>query len=126
MDKRIRLALVALSLLGLLAAAGCAPGPNPQAYQQGPNGAIASFPLGLWHGVISPFTFVLSLFREGVSFYETYNDGLPYNFGFLLGMGVIVGLRSPQRRRAPQQRAPAPARDEEDDIDTPPPPPARR
>lgn len=47
----------------------------------------AGFWAGIWHGLIAPITFLISLFAEGVSIYETNNNGHWYEFGFLLGIG---------------------------------------
>ncbi len=75
----------------LLLVAGCAPGPNPLVNQAKESGDPAGFFLGLWHGVIVWFTFVWSLFNPSVSIYEVHNNGWPYNLGFLLGAGGLVG-----------------------------------
>lgn len=45
----------------------------------------AGFLVGLWHGIIMPFTFMVSLFIPGVGIYETNNNGAWYNFGFVIG-----------------------------------------
>jgi hypothetical protein len=51
----------------------------------------AGFWGGLWHGLIAPTTFLVSLFVSGVSIYETSNNGRWYEFGFLLGIGAYAG-----------------------------------
>ncbi|MBU2572630.1 MAG: hypothetical protein KKH28_00940 [Elusimicrobia bacterium] len=51
--------------------------------------APAGFWDGLWHGLIAVITFIVSLFNENVSVYETHNKGKLYEFGFLLGVGVF-------------------------------------
>ncbi len=81
------IAVVAVLLLTL---ASCAPGPN---VQQGvaAQGEIAGFWLGLWHGVIAPITFAISLFNDNVNVYEIHNDGNWDNFGCVLGAGVLLG-----------------------------------
>ena len=56
-----------------------------------PDGSIAGFWLGLWHGLICPITLIISLFSDNVHFYEVYNSGGWYNFGFLLGVGSSFG-----------------------------------
>jgi hypothetical protein len=74
----------------LLTITSCAPGPNVQeGVVQG--GEIAGFWLGLWHGVIAPITFVISLFSDTVNVYEIHNNGNWYNLGFVLGAGVLLG-----------------------------------
>ncbi len=52
---------------------------------------MAGFWLGLWHGLISPVAFVISLFSSNVHFYEVHNNGGWYNFGFLLGASSTLG-----------------------------------
>jgi len=49
--------------------------------------SIAGFWLGLWHGMIAPITFIISLLSKanGVSFYEVHNNGGWYQSGFVLG-----------------------------------------
>ena len=74
-------ALLAVALLLLVSA--CAAGPNP-AVGVGPD--PAGFWLGLWHGLISPITFVVSLFTNDVSIYEVRNNGNWYDFGFIIGV----------------------------------------
>ena len=56
-----------------------------------PNAPPAGFWGGLWHGLIAPITFLISLFAEGVSIYETHNNGRWYEFGFMLGIGAYAG-----------------------------------
>jgi hypothetical protein len=55
------------------------------------NAQPAGFWGGLWHGMIAPITFLISLFVEGVSIYETNNNGRWYEFGFMLGIGAYAG-----------------------------------
>ena len=51
----------------------------------------AGFWSGLWHGIVAPITFIVSLFVDGVSIYETTNNGRWYEFGFMLGFGAYAG-----------------------------------
>ena len=51
----------------------------------------AGFLMGLWHGFISFFTFVGSLFIDNLGIYEINNNGGWYNFGFILGVSVFFG-----------------------------------
>ena len=51
----------------------------------------AGFWLGLWHGLISPVTFVVSLFTDAVSIYEVRNSGGWYDLGFVAGVSVAFG-----------------------------------
>ena len=84
-DDRIRSgARYAVLLIGaLLLLAACAAGPNELTST---NPEAAGFWLGLWQGLISPITFVVSLFNANVGIYEVNNNGNWYNFGFMLGV----------------------------------------
>ena len=77
-------ALLALVVLAVVLAA-CAAGANPQVGE----GDVAGFWLGLWHGFIAPITFFISLFTDNVSLYEVHNNGNWYDFGFVLGAGLL-------------------------------------
>ena len=46
---------------------------------------------GLWHGFIAPFSFVVSLFMDDVALYAVNNNGSWYDFGFVLGAGILFG-----------------------------------
>jgi hypothetical protein len=78
-------------VLALLVLAGCAAGPNGLAKTADDHGYTAGFWRGLWHGIIAPVTFIVSLFIKSVSFYEVHNSGGWYNFGFVLGSGILAG-----------------------------------
>jgi hypothetical protein len=98
------LALTGTFLLLLLAA--CAPGPNNVAQVDAAH--IAGFWPGLWHGVISPITFIISLFDNDVNIYEVHNNGNWYNFGFMLGVSVIFSGSAGSRSAARGVRRPRP------------------
>jgi hypothetical protein len=51
----------------------------------------AGFWAGLWHGLISLFTFIISLFNDQVGIYEINNSGWSYNLGFILGIMIFYG-----------------------------------
>jgi hypothetical protein len=51
----------------------------------------AGFWAGLWHGLISFFTFIISLFTDSVKMYEVNNVGTLYDFGFILGIWIFYG-----------------------------------
>lgn len=46
---------------------------------------------GLWHGIIAPFSFVCSIFLEDVAMYAVNNSGGWYDFGFVIGAGILFG-----------------------------------
>ena len=83
--------LVAGLLLLALVLAACAAGPNSAVGTPAAGGEPAGFLLGLWQGFISPVTFLISLFNENVSVYEVHNSGNWYDFGFVLGAGILFG-----------------------------------
>ena len=87
--KRI-LVLGTLALV-LLILAGCVAGPNEMTNSPDEEGKVAGFWQGLWHGIIAPITFIISLFSDTVNVYEVHNNGGWYTFGFLLGLGVLTG-----------------------------------
>ncbi len=87
----LRLGLCLLVAMMVLWLVGCAAGPNSLAKTPDDSGRIAGFWLGLWHGLISPITFIISLFSSKVGFYEVHNNGGWYNLGFLLGACVVLG-----------------------------------
>ncbi len=90
-------AVLALALVG----AGCAPGPNSLERTADAGGDTAGFFLGLWHGFISPVTFVVSIFTKNVRLYEVHNSGTWYNFGFVLGAGLFLsgGILGRKKRK---------------------------
>lgn len=53
--------------------------------------APSTFWGGLWHGIISPFSFLISLFTDHITVYNCNNNGNWYNFGFVLGAGILFG-----------------------------------
>jgi hypothetical protein len=79
-----------------------APGPNPAVNTPDAHSRVAGILLGIWHGVISPVTLVISFFNKAVQMYEVHNDGNQYNLGFLLGVAIvfiILGALLGSRRR---------------------------
>ncbi|MDI6698809.1 MAG: hypothetical protein QME85_07735 [Candidatus Saccharicenans sp.] len=99
--KKIAIACVFLFVALMLSS--CAPGPNSVEKTPRPDGKVAGFWKGVWHGLISPVTFIISLFTRNVRFYEVHNNGGWYNFGFVLGAGLflqggILGSRRARRR----------------------------
>lgn len=54
---------------------------------------------GLWHGIIAPITFVISLFSDTIQMYDINNNGGWYDFGFAVGAGIIFGGSGSQAKR---------------------------
>jgi hypothetical protein len=53
--------------------------------------SVAGFFLGLWHGFIILFTFIISLFRDDMGIYAVHNSGHLYDLGYLLGVMIFFG-----------------------------------
>lgn len=79
--------LVVVLVAAALVLSACAAGPNDVSNVDAPR--IAGFWFGLWHGVIYPITFIVSLFTDQVNVYDVHNDGNWYDFGFVLGIAVL-------------------------------------
>src|SRR3990170_604287 len=97
--NRKALVLIALLVLMALWLSACAPGANQLENVPPEGGTVAGFWLGLWHGIIAPITFIISIFRSDVRFYEVHSDGFWYNLGFVLGAGILLGGSSTASRR---------------------------
>ncbi len=98
------LAWLGCLLVFLMALWSCAPGPNTVEKTADAEGRVAGFWRGLWHGLISPITFIISVFTKNVRIYEVHNSGSWYNFGFVLGAGLflqggVLGSRKARKRR---------------------------
>jgi opacity protein-like surface antigen len=76
-----------LALAPLLALAACAATQASDAVAPQAPG----FLLGLWHGFIFPFAWVVSLFASRVAVYAVPNSGGWYDFGYFLGI-VVFGV----------------------------------
>ena len=87
--KKITFVIILMSIMVLLSA--CAAGPNELRNTPDEDGEVAGFWKGIWHGLISPITFVISLFSRSVYVFEVHNNGGWYTFGFLLGASVTFG-----------------------------------
>jgi hypothetical protein len=86
-----KLFVFCLTVIILLLLTTCAPGPNQLTQTENEEGKVAGFWMGLWHGLIAPITFIVSLFTKNVNVYEVHNNGGCYNFGFILGLMIIFG-----------------------------------
>lgn len=95
--RHIRIAILFGVLV--LALAACTAGPNPEVGRAAAGDEPAGFWLGLWHGVIAPISFFVSLFTDDVSLYEVHNTGNWYDVGFFFGFGVLLGGSHGGRRR---------------------------
>ncbi|MBP7335721.1 hypothetical protein [Niveispirillum sp.] len=75
----------AMLLLLALSVAACANQPAP-----GVTHPLPGLLWGLVHGFLAPVSFIGSLFLD-VRMYAFPNDGLWYDFGFVLGSGILFG-----------------------------------
>jgi hypothetical protein len=79
------------------------PGPNPLVNNADLQGHISNIGQGIWHGIISPVTLVVSFVNPDVQMYEVHNDGGPYNLGFFIGVAIVFlllgGFAGSRRRR---------------------------
>jgi len=91
--------LIAVVLVGALILTACAAGVNPDVDVAGPDGDVAGFFMGIWHGFIAPITFFISLFTDNVNIYEVHNNGNWYDFGFVIGAGLLLSGGIFGRRR---------------------------
>jgi hypothetical protein len=103
---RPRTTLIAATL-ALVFIASCAPGVNEHVGSASGPGIVAGFWRGLWHGIIVPITFLVSLFGGNVGIYELHNSGHWYDFGFVIGVLVFHGRKAAARaaRRRPRTAA---------------------
>lgn len=86
--KKKQVLILVILILTMFVLGSCTAGPNPV---EGTGDTVYGFWWGLWHGIISPITFVISIFNENVHIYEVHNNGGWYNFGFLWGVGGLFG-----------------------------------
>lgn len=75
----------------LVIVTSCAAGPNTREGIADSSGDLAGLWLGLWHGIIAPITFLISLFSDTINVYDVHNDGNWYNAGFVIGAGILGG-----------------------------------
>ena len=87
--KKVTLLLILIGLSLILVA--CTAGPNQLRNTADEDGDVAGFWPGLWHGIISPITFIISLFSKSIYVFEVHNNGAWYTFGFLLGASMTFG-----------------------------------
>lgn len=81
----IRVPLMLLLTIGVLSMNGC----PKQFAEPGLVNSIPGFFSGLVHGWITFFSFIGSLFSDTIRFYAFPNEGVLYDFGWLIGAGMI-------------------------------------
>lgn len=86
MKTKKLLSIVFFVVLTLLLFSSCAEVQNIEACKMG---HTYGFFGGLWHGIIAPASFVISLFTDNVAVWAVNNNGGWYTFGFLIGVGSL-------------------------------------
>ncbi|MDP2888977.1 MAG: hypothetical protein Q8P34_08430 [Bacteroidota bacterium] len=86
MKTKKLLSIVFFVLLSVLLFSSCAEVQNIEACKMG---QTYGFFGGLWHGIIAPASFVISLFTDDVAVWAVNNNGGWYAFGFLIGVGSL-------------------------------------
>jgi hypothetical protein len=101
MNRYVKTSWVLFAVV-LLALTSCAAGSNTQRSVANAAGHVSGFWIGLWQGIIAPITFIVSLFNNHVNVYEIHNNGNWYNFGFVVGAGILFsgGAAGTRKRRA--------------------------
>jgi hypothetical protein len=82
---RTRLIVFAACLILLT---GCVAGPTSRFATGDP----AGFAAGLWHGLLTPITLIISFLNENVRMYEANNVGPEYDLGFLMGFFILLSV----------------------------------
>ena len=81
-QKAFILAVTGIVILVFLS--GCA---NNEPVQACVEGIQYGFWGGLWHGIIAPVNFVISLFKDDFIIFAPNNNGAWYGLGFIIGSG---------------------------------------
>ena len=90
------MAVAAVAATALFILTGCADVTDIDACRQTePYG----FLLGLWHGLIAPISFFGSLVSDNIAMYAMNNNGGWYDFGFVIGAGILFGGGSRAAKR---------------------------
>jgi hypothetical protein len=90
----------ASALVATLLLAACFAEQTPAATRA----VVPGFWMGLWHGIIAPLAFIVSLFSDHIRIYAVPNSGLWYDFGFMIGIGGFThGVSRGARRRRPKR-----------------------
>jgi hypothetical protein len=99
-----KILLSAFLAILLLSSSACLARPAAAGTPIQPDEKPAGFWLGLWHGLIAPFTFIVSLFDKDVCVYQAYNTGGWYLTGFIFGLLSFFGAGRGGGNRAWKKR----------------------
>ncbi|GAP67674.1 hypothetical protein BA6E_101117 [Bacteroidales bacterium 6E] len=96
MPWRRIMAVAAVAATALFILSGCADVTDIDACRQTePYGFLS----GLWHGLIAPLSFFGSLLSDDIAMYAINNNGGWYDFGFVIGAGILFGGGSRAAKR---------------------------
>ena len=87
-SSKLRILPFAAIAATLLLLSGCA---DQVSFQNAATHTPVGFWYGLWHGMILPIAWIVSLFSDETAIYAIYNNGGWYDFGFALGVGALTG-----------------------------------
>jgi len=59
-------------------------------FTEAANMPVVGFFYGLIHGMLIIISFIASIFSDNYTIYAIYNNGIMYNFGFILGIYMII------------------------------------
>ncbi len=82
--KNIKYLLILLPLLILSSCADVSPHTS-DCITSDPYGFFS----GIWHGFILPFSLIFSIFSDDIAVYAYNNTGWWYDFGFIIGIGIL-------------------------------------
>lgn len=85
MKKRI-VTLITVTLIAIILFSGCA---DVTSIDECVTDEPYGFWSGLWHGIVAPFSFFGSLFSNNIAMYAINNTGGWYDFGFVIGTGIL-------------------------------------
>ena len=80
--------VIALLMIAVVILSGCA---NVENIENCVSDEPYGFWSGLWHGIITPITFFVSLFSDSIDMYAKNNNGGWYDFGYILGICFSFG-----------------------------------
>jgi hypothetical protein len=90
MSTKGKILLYAILLLCIICLPSCAK-VQPQVKSCLEDCQVYGFWSGLWHGFTAVFSWIGSWFSDDIAVYAVNNNGGWYNFGFLLGSGILTG-----------------------------------
>lgn len=86
MKRNKTITIILLSLFIMILFSGCA---DVTSVENCTNADPYGFWSGLWHGIIAPLSFIGSLLFDSIAMYAVNNTGGWYDFGFVLGSGIL-------------------------------------